>query len=283
SFQSTPSQVYDAVLEAIRVGYRHIDCALIYLNENEVGSAIGEAIKEGIVKRDELFVTSKCWNTFHKRDSVLECCKRSLSSLGLAYLDLYLVHWPQAYEEGDDLLPKDDNGERKLSDVDFLETWQGMEACKRKGLVKSIGVSNFNSRQLTRLLESCKERPVMNQVEVHPYLVQKDLIAFCLNRNIAVTAYSPLGSPDRPWAPKGDKGLMDDPVVKEIASKHGVTAAQVLIRYPIDRGLITIPKSTNKARIEENFKVALSFKLDDKDVNDLNALDRNFRVCFIDA
>lgn len=280
TWKSEPSQVYDAVLEAIRIGYRHIDCAFVYLNENEVGQAIAQAIKEGIVTRDDLFITGKCWNTFHPKDSVMECCNRSLKSLGLTYLDLYLIHWPQAYKEGEDLFPKDDNGETILSDVDYLETWQGMEECKRKGLVKSIGVSNFNAQQLTRLLDSCKERPVMHQIEIHPYLPQKDLIGFCLTRNIAVTAYSPLGSPDRPWAPKGEKGLMDDPVVIEIAGKHGVTAAQVLIRYPIDRGLITIPKSTHKARLEENFKV-LDLKLNDEDISALDALDRNFRACVL--
>lgn len=228
TWKAAPSQVYQAVLDAIRVGFRHIDCALIYLNESEVGRAIAQAIKEGIVSRDQLFITTKCWNSFHSREAVLECCKRSLNSLGLTYIDLYLIHWPQAYKEGGDLFPKNERGETLLSDVDYLETWQGMEKCLQDGLVRSIGVSNFNSEQLQRLMKSCKVKPVMNQIECHPYLTQEKLIQLCFKLHVAVTAYSPLGSPDRPWAPKGEKTLMDDPVVQVIAKKHGVTCAQVI-------------------------------------------------------
>ncbi|KAH8022865.1 hypothetical protein HPB51_006222 [Rhipicephalus microplus] len=234
TWKSAPSQVYEAVLEAIRVGYRHIDCALVYLNEPEVGRAIGHAIKEGLITREELFITTKCWNSFHSKQKVLECCNRSLRALGLDYIDLYLVHWPQAYKEGGDLFPKDENGHIQLADIDYLETWE------------------------------------------------KKLIALCEDFQIKTTAYSPLGSPDRPWAPKGEKTLMEDDTVKTIAKKHGVTPAQVLIRYPIERGLISIPKSTNKARIAENFKV-LNFSLDPADVETLNGLDKNFRVCVLDA
>ncbi|KAH6929997.1 hypothetical protein HPB50_007937 [Hyalomma asiaticum] len=226
--------------------------------------------------------TWKCWNSFHSKQRVLECCNRSLRALGIDYIDLYLVHWPQAYKEGGDLFPKDENGDIQLADIDYLETWEGMEECKRKGLVRSIGVSNFNSEQITRLVKSCQIKPVMNQIECHPYLPQKKLIALCEDFQIKTTAYSPLGSPDRPWAPKGEKTLMEDETVIAIAKKHGVTPAQVLIRYPIERGLVSIPKSTNKARIAENFKV-LSFSLDPADVEALNGLDKNYRVCVLDA
>ncbi|XP_075748843.1 aldo-keto reductase 1B-like isoform X3 [Rhipicephalus microplus] len=259
TWKSAPSQVYEAVLEAIRVGYRHIDCALVYLNEPEVGRAIGHAIKEGLITREELFITTKCWNSFHSKQKVLECCNRSLRALGLDYIDLYLVHWPQAYKEGGDLFPKDENGHIQLADIDYLETWEGMEECKRKGLVRSIGVSNFNSEQITRLVKSCEIKPVMNQIECHPYLTQKKLIALCEDFQIKTTAYSPLGSPDRPCrishrAPKGEKTLMEDDTVKTIAKKHGVTPAQVL-----------------------------NFSLDPADVEILNSLDKNFRVCVLDA
>ncbi|XP_075548655.1 aldo-keto reductase family 1 member B1-like isoform X2 [Dermacentor variabilis] len=243
TWKSTPSQVYEAVKEAIRIGYRHIDCALIYLNEPEVGRAIAHAIKEGLITREELFITSKCWNSFHSKQKVVECCNRSLRALGVDYIDLYLIHWPQAYKEGGDLFPKDQNGDIQLADIDYLETWE---------------------------------------VECHPYLPQKKLIALCADFQIKTTAYSPLGSPDRPWAPKDEKTLMEDETVMAIAKKHGVTAAQVLIRYPIERGLISIPKSTNKGRIAENFKV-LNFSLDPADVEALNGLDRNLRVCVLDA
>ncbi|XP_050034877.3 aldo-keto reductase family 1 member B1-like [Dermacentor andersoni] len=276
TWKLAPSQVDEAVKEAIRIGYRHIDCALAYHNEPEVGRAIADAIKEGLITREELFITSKCWNSFHSKQKVVECCKMSLRALGVDYLDLYLIHWPYAYKEGGDLFPKDQNGDIQLADIDYLETWEGMEECKRNGLVRSIGVSNFNSEQITRLVKSCQIKPVINQVECHPYLPQKKLIALCADFQIKTTAYSPLGSPDRPWAPKGEKTLMEDETVKAIAKKHGVTAAQVLIRYPIERGLISIPKSSNKGRIAENFKV-LNFSLDPADVEVLNGLDKNFR------
>lgn len=278
TWKSAPSQVYEAVIEAIRTGYRHIDCALVYLNEVEVGQAIAHAIKDGLVTREELFITTKCWNSFHSKNAVLECCTRSMKALGVSYIDLYLVHWPQAYKEGGDLFPKNENGHVELADIDYLETWQGMEECKKKGWVRSIGVSNFNSEQISRLVKSCVVKPVMNQIECHPYLTQEKLIAVCEGLQIKVTAYSPLGSPDRPWAPKGEKTMTQDETVKAIAAKHGVTPAQVLIRYPIDRGLITIPKSTNKARIAENFKV-LGFKLNPDDIRALNSLDKGVRVC----
>lgn len=278
TWKSAPSEVYEAVMEAIRIGYRHIDCALVYLNEVEVGRAIAHAIRDGLVTREELFITTKCWNSFHSKEAVLECCTRSKKALGVSYIDLYLVHWPQAYKEGGDLFPKNENGHVELADIDYLETWQGMEECKKKGWVRSIGVSNFNSEQISRLVKSCVVKPVMNQIECHPYLAQEKLIAFCEDLQIKITAYSPLGSPDRPWAPKGEKKMTDDETVQAIADKHGVTPAQVLIRYPIDRGLITIPKSTNKARIAENFKV-VGFKLNADDIRALNSLDRGLRVC----
>ncbi|XP_070393690.1 aldo-keto reductase family 1 member B1-like isoform X4 [Dermacentor albipictus] len=217
-----------------------------------------------------------CWNSFHSKQKVVECCKMSLRALGVDYIDLYLIHWPYAYKEGGDLFPRDQNGDIQLADTDYLETWEGMEECKRKGLVRSIGVSNFNSEQITRLVKSCQIKPVINQIECHPYLTQKKLIALCADFQIKITAYSPLGSPTRPWAPKGEKKLMEDETVKAIAKKHGVTAAQVLIRYPIERGLISIPKSSNKRRIAENFK-ALNFSLDPADVEALNGLDKNYR------
>ncbi|XP_075548653.1 aldo-keto reductase family 1 member B1-like isoform X2 [Dermacentor variabilis] len=237
TWKLAPSQAYEAVKEAIRIGYRHIDCALAYRNEQEVGRAIAHAIKEGLITREDLFITSKCWNSFHSKHKVLECCNMSLRALGVDYIDLYLIHWPYAYKEGGDLFPKDENGDIQLADIDYLETWE---------------------------------------VECHPYLPQKKLIALCADFQMKTTAYSPLGSPGRPWAPKGEKTLMEDETVKAIAKKHGVTAAQVLIRYPIERGLITIPKSSNKGRIAENFK-ALNFSLDPADVEALNGLDKNLR------
>lgn len=271
------SKVYEAVCDAIDIGYRHIDGAHLYGNEKEVGQAIKEKISQGVVKRENLFVTSKLWNTFHSPDWVETAVKLSLSDLGLEYLDLYLIHWPMAYKEGYDLEPVDENGKTIFSDVDYVDTWRAMEKLVEKGLVKSIGVSNFNTKQIDRVLEIAKIKPVTNQVEVHPYLYQQKLYDFCNTRDIVLTAYSPLGSPQRPWAQAEDPNVLEDPVVKKIAAKHGKTPAQVIIRSAVDRGIIVVPKSASKKRLAENFDI-WDFKLSNDDQKEISRLDRNFRV-----
>ena len=222
TWKSKPGEVYDAVKFAIlEGGYRHIDCAYAYQNEEEVGRALHEVISSGAVKREDLFITSKVWNTFHSTHLVKPILEKTLSLLKLDYLDLYLIHWPFGYKEGGELFPQDENGKTVTSDVDYLDTWKGMEECVAAGLTKTIGVSNFNSEQIKRLLSVASVRPVCNQVECHPYLIQKELIKFCWNNKITVVGYSPLGSPDRPWAKPGDPSLMDEPTILEIAKKYG--------------------------------------------------------------
>ncbi|XP_059045296.1 aldo-keto reductase family 1 member B1-like [Achroia grisella] len=271
------NKVYQAVCDAIDLGYRHIDGAHLYGNEKEVGQAIKEKISQGVVKRENLFVTSKLWNTFHSPDWVETAVKLSLSDLGLEYLDLYLIHWPMAYKEGYDLTPVDENGKTIFSDVDYVDTWKSMEKLVEKGLVKSIGVSNFSPKQIDRVLKVAKIKPVTNQVEIHPYLYQQKLYDFCKMRDIVLTAYSPLGSPQRPWAQSKDPNVLDDPVVKNIAVKYGKTPAQVLIRIAVDRGIMIVPKSANQKRLAENFDI-WDFKLTNDDIKEISRLDRNFRV-----
>lgn len=281
TWKSQPNAVKNAVVDAVKAGYRHIDCAFVYGNENEVGDALTELFKEGVVKREDLFITSKLWNAFHSTDLVEGALKETLKLLKIDYLDLYLIHWPFGYAEGEGNFPTDADNKVKLSDVDFLDTWKGMEGVKAAGLTKSIGVSNFNSQQIQRILDACKVPPAMNQVECHPYLNQKKLIEFCRSKNIAVTAYSPLGSPDRPWAKAGDPSLMDDPKVKTIADKYGKTSAQVLIRFQIDRGVVVIPKSVTKDRIVANMNV-FDFKLTTEEIQQLETFDRGFRFCALE-
>lgn len=276
TWKSEPNKVYEAVKIAIDAGYRHIDCAFAYNNETEVGRAIEEKIKEGAVDRKDLWITSKCWNTYHSKSRAMECCQLSLKNLRLDYLDLYLIHWPFGYKEGGEMFPKNEKGDFEYSDVDYLETWEALEECHSKGLIRNIGCSNFNSEQLTRLLGAAKVKPTVLQVECHPYLNQSQLIEFCKNNNIVVTGYSPLGSPDRPWAKPGDPLLMEEPAIKAIAEAHGKTPAQVLIRYQIERGVVVIPKSVTKERIISNLQV-FDFKLTPEEMKTIDGFNRSHR------
>ncbi|XP_067133092.1 aldo-keto reductase family 1 member B1-like isoform X1 [Centruroides vittatus] len=266
-----------AVKDAIELGYRHIDCALYYENEEEIGEAIKEKIDDGTVKREELFITSKCWNTYHSKDKVVECCQKSLKALKLDYLDLFLIHWPMGYKEGGDLLPTDANGHFLFSDVDYLETWMGMEECHKRGYVRSIGISNFNISQIKRLWENAIIKPVMNQVESHPYLNQFELLEFCNRLNVKITAYCPLGAPYQYGSKPGEKNLLEDPILKEIASNYSKTTAQVALRYQIQRGVIVVPKSSNKERLKSNIEI-FDFKLSRDEMKAIEALNCNIRI-----
>lgn len=278
TWKSKPGEVTQAVKDAIDIGYRHIDCAHVYGNEKEIGAAIKTKIAEGVVKREDLFITSKLWNTFHKPDLVEPAIKKTLDDLGLEYIDLYLIHWPVGYKEGESLFPRNPDDTVILSDVDFVDTWKGMEGVLAKGLTKNIGVSNFNSEQITRLVENSKVKPVTNQVECHPYLTQKKLSEFCKEKGILTTAYSPLGSPDRPWAKPDDPKLLEDKKLIELGQKYHKTPAQILIRYQLDRGHIVIPKSVTKSRIAQNSEV-FDFNLSPNDIAYIDSFDRDGRIC----
>lgn len=268
------------VKHAIDNGYRHIDTALFYQNESEVGAAIQAKIEDGTVKREEIFLVTKLWNTFHDPDKVEQGCRLSLKNLGVDYVDLYLMHTPMGSKYHGDAfehyLPKDAEGNMDFSDVDYLDTWKEMEKLVEKGLVKSIGVSNFNSEQLQRILTEGSIKPVTNQVECGPTIQQKELIKFCKDRDVTVTAYTPLGrmtsaTPDSP------KPAVADERVIAIGNKYGKSPAQVVLRYLTQQGAIPIPKSANKDRVVQNISI-FDFELTEEEKAVLSSFDSGERM-----
>lgn len=274
---SAPGEVGPAVLEALRRGYRHIDCAWIYGNEAEIGAALKEAFDTGIVSRDDLFLTSKLWNNAHEPERVRPALEDSLARLGLESLDLYLMHWPVALK-GDAMIPEKPEDFFSLEEMPLAETWKAMEDCARGGLTCDIGVSNFSAAHLRELLPTVAIRPAANQVEMHPHLPQDDLLAYCQEERIVVTAYSPLGSPARPEQMKQDNepSLLTHPIVEGVAVRHGASAAQVLIAWALERGTSVIPKSVNPGRMAENL-AAVDIRLDPEDMAELAMVAGPFR------
>ncbi|XP_055598180.1 1,5-anhydro-D-fructose reductase-like [Uranotaenia lowii] len=280
---SKGNDCFEAVKAAIDVGYRHLDTAYYYRNEAAVGQAIRAKIDEGVVKREDLFVVTKLWNSYHHPDHVGPACDKSLENLGLDYIDLYLIHMPFGYKfigwDGDKLMPFDADGKVQYSDDDFIDTWKAMEKLVEAGKVRSIGVSNFNSEQIERILAICSIKPVTNQVECSPKINQKKFIDFCKSNDIVLTAHSPLGRPHlyEKEPEKKPKPVLNEPAVVAMAQKYGVTPTQIVLRYLVEIGAVPVPKSSNVDHLKQNLDI-FGFQLSEEDRLVMDSFNSNVRM-----
>ena len=282
-----PSAVADAVYQAIKVGYRHLDSAADYGNEKEVGDGIARAIADGLCTREELWVTSKLWNTYHRKEHVEAACCKSLADLGLDYFDLYLIHFPIAlrYVDFNDRYPPEwlfdpaaENAGMQLDAVPLSETWGAMERLVEADLTRQIGICNYSASLLHDLMNYARIKPAMLQVEAHPYHTQEALLRTAQQYRIAVTAFSPLGalsyvSLDMATA---HDSVLNESVVIAAAQRTNVTAAQVVLRWGIQRGTAVIPKTSNPQRLVENLNLS-EFSLSDDEMAAISGLNQNRR------
>ncbi|XP_030943888.1 NADP-dependent D-sorbitol-6-phosphate dehydrogenase-like [Quercus lobata] len=271
--------IKDLVINAIKIGYRHFDCAADYKNEAEVGEALAGAFQSGLVKREDLFITTKLWNSDHGH--VFEACKDSLKKLQLDYLDLYLVHFPVATKHtgvGTTDSALDEDGVLEIDTTITLETtWRAMEDLVSKGLVRSIGISNYDIFLTRDCLAYSKVKPAVNQIETHPYFQRDSLVKFCLKHGVSITAHTPLGGAAANTEWFGSVSCLDDPVLKGLAAKYKRTVAQIVLRWGIQRNTVVIPKTSNLKRLEENFQV-FDFELTKEDMDQIKSLDRKHRT-----
>jgi D-xylose reductase len=282
-----PADAPALVSEAISGGYRHLDCASDYGNEPAVGAGLQAVLNAGACRRDELWVTSKLWNSNHAPEHVRPALERTLDDLRLDYLDLYLIHFPiatkhvpfeQRYPAGWFYDPDAPEPCMELAAVPIRDTWQAMEEAAAAGLVRNIGISNFGCSLIRDLLSYARTRPAVLQVELHPLLAQEKLLRFCREADIVVTGFSPLGAPS--YVPLGmaqaNESLLDHPTIKEISDVTAKTPAQVLLRWGVQRGTAVVPKTSNPARLKENLAI-FDFELGADQVQAISSLDRNRR------
>jgi len=271
--------IAQAVKTAIKMGYRHIDCASVYGNEKEIGVTLQEVFAEGIVKRDELWITSKVWNDKHKE--VVASCKQTLADLQLDYLDLYLVHWPFPNFHA----PKCDVTARQPNSVpyiheNYMNTWTQMESLVEAGLVKNIGTSNMTIPKMKLLLRDCKIKPVVNEMEIHPHFQQPELFSFMIENGVQVIGYSPIGSPGRPERDKTPEDTVDmeDPVIVAIAERLNVHPAVVCLKWAVQRGQITIPFSVKTDKLYNNLKGITEGPLTETEMEHISKIDKQCRL-----
>ena len=246
TYQTPPEDAYRAVTDALAVGYRHIDTAALYGNE----SGVGQAVKDSGLKREEVFITSKLWNTERGYDKAIAAFEKTLAELGTDYLDLYLIHWPANEKQfGQEAAALN------------LDTWRAFEDLYKAGKIKAIGVSNFMPNHLEALLAQAEIKPMVNQIEVHPGWPQTEAIRYCQRNDILVEA----------WAPLGEAAALSNPVLAKIAAKYDHTPAQVCLRWEIQQGILPLPKSVHKERMAENTKL-FDFELTEDEMDIIGAL-----------
>lgn len=275
---SVPAEtVAETVKKAIHAGYRHIDCASVYGNEKNIGRVLNEIFERGVLKREDLWITSKVWNDMH--DQVAESCRQSLKDLQIEYVDLYLVHWPFPNYHP----PKCDVGSRSPNakpyiHENYMKTWREMEKLVDQGLAKNIGTSNMTIPKLKLLLRDAKIKPACNEMELHPHFQQPELSNFCLENNIQPIGYCPLGSPGRPERDRTDQDTVDleDKVLVRIADRLNASPAQVAIKWAIQRGQIPIPFSAH--HYFENLEAVVRVQLTENDMREISKIDKNCRL-----
>jgi len=282
-----PDRTAGLVQEAVKRGYRHLDCACDYGNEKQVGQGIQATLKAGDCSREDLWVTSKLWNTYHAPEHVEAACRKSLSDLQLDYLDLYLIHFPisqkyvpfeERYPPGWFSDPEAANPKMEMNPVPIAETWKAMEKLVDDGLVKHIGISNFGTSLIRDLLSTARIRPSVLQVELHPYLTQEKLLKYCEMEQIAVTGFSPLGALSYLSLNMADReeSVLEQKVMKAAAERTGKSPAQVVLRWGVQRGTAVIPKTEKPERLTENLSL-FDFELTDDEMQAISGLNRNRR------
>jgi alcohol dehydrogenase (NADP+) len=274
----SPRQVAEAVMGAAAVGYRHFDCASVYGNEAEVGASL-EAIQQGGVKREELWITSKLWNDKHAEDDVIASCRKSLADLRLQYLDLYLVHWPfpNFHPPGCDVTSRSADAKPYIHE-NYMKTWRKMEELVDLGLVRHIGTSNMTVPKLKMVLRDARIKPAVNEMELHPHFQQPELFRFVAENQIQAIGYSPIGSPARPERDRTpeDTSPTEDPVILKIAQRHGLHPAVVCIKWAVQRGQTPIPFSINN--YAANLAGVVAEPLTEDEMREIAAIDRNCRL-----
>ncbi|KAK2946300.1 putative Aldo-keto reductase family 1 member A1 [Blattamonas nauphoetae] len=275
TYKSEPGQIKIALQNAIQSGYRHFDLAAFYQNESEIGDCFKEIFSEGLVKREDLWITSKLWNSEHRPERVENACRKTLSDLKLDYLDLYLIHWPMSTPPELGGIPKDSSGRLVTDSVPIHKTWEAMEELVKKGLVRNIGVCNFVVPLLEDLWNCATIKPMVNQVEMHPFCQLPELVKYCEYRQICLTAFCPIARPGS--HPQFD--VNKSQILLDISKAHNKTPAQVALRWNIQRSrmISVIPKSVTPSRIKENIDIG-DFTLSDDEMRQIETLDRTGRV-----